>query len=97
MFGKIRKEAAKSILDSSEYTNTIKPKNGNVHIMLVDSFSGTGEGSVLQIEEKYSNQVNEILDKLQSNGYEIVDVKVNSIPVKTLIADMKYQTAILYK
>lgn len=97
MFGKIRKEAAKSILDSSEYTNTIKPKNGNVHIMLVDSFSGTGEGSVLQIEEKYSNQINEFLDTLQNKGYEIVDVKFNSVPIQKMTSNMKYQTLILYK
>ena len=97
MFGKIRKEAAKSILDSSEYKNTIKPKNGNIHVMMVDSFAGLGEGSTIQIEEKYSNQINEFLDTLQNKGYEIVDVKFNSVPIQKMTSNMKYQTLILYK
>lgn len=97
MFNNTRKQMAKNVVSSSEYENTIKPKDGQIHAMLVDSFSGIGEGSVMQIEEKYSNQINEFLAKLQNDGYEIVDVKFFSEPYKGFSADSKYQTLILYK
>ena len=97
MFNKTRKDMAKNVISSTEYANTIKPKDGQIHAMLVDSFSGLGEGSVLQIEEKYSNQINEFLAKLQNDGYEIVDVKFMSHKYEGFSADAKYQTLILYK
>ena len=50
MFNRLRKDIAKNVADSSEYRNTIKPKDGNVHIMMIDSFAGLGEGSTIQIE-----------------------------------------------
>lgn len=97
MFNRLRKDIAKNVADSSEYRTTIKPKDGNVHVMMVDSFAGLGEGSTIQIEEKYSNQINEFLDTLQNKGYEIVDVKFNSVPIQRMTSNMKYQTLILYK
>ena len=97
MFNGLRKDVAKNVVDSSEYKNTIKPKDGNVHVMMIDSFAGLGEGYTIQIEEKYSNQINEFLDTLQNKGYEIVDVKLNSVPIQKMTSNMKYQTLILYK
>lgn len=97
MFGKVRKKVASNVADSSEWDNTIKPKDGHIHAMFIDSFQGLGEGAVIQIEEKYTNQLNVFLGKLQDSGYEIVDVKFNSFREDHMSSKTKYQTLILYK
>lgn len=97
MFGKTRKAIASNVTNSSEWDVTIKPQDGHVHAMFIDSFQGLGEGTVIQIEEKYTNQINVFLDKLQNSGYEIVDVKFNSFHEDHMASNTKYQTLILYK
>lgn len=98
MFDKWHKSDAQTIASSSEYTNVIRPKDGHAYVMLIDSFNQAGSGHVLQIEEKYTNQVNEVLDKLQGDGYEILDVKFFSEPYTSMVtgSDLRYQTLICY-
>lgn len=73
------------------------PKNNHVHILMITSFSKFANQS-LDIDEKYTKQINPILEKIQNNGYTIVDIKVNAVGDQGFTStSTKYQTAILYK
>lgn len=48
-------------------------------------------------EDKYTIQINEIITKIQEDGYEIIDVKFNSIQNQGLTGQMKgFHTLITY-
>lgn len=96
MFDNAHKRAAKNII--SLYKDIIQPKNGHAHVLMVESFNQIGEGRILEIDEKYSNQINSMLDYMQDQGYEILDVKFQTQPYKATLggSDLRYQTLICY-
>lgn len=75
----------------------LKEKNGNVHILMINSFSKLGN-QVFGCEDKYTTQLNVILDGLQNDEYEIVDVKFNSLVGQGIMGNQEgFNTMILYK
>lgn len=75
----------------------LKPKDGKIHLLMINSFSKFANQN-FECEDKYTTQLNVILDGLQSDGYEIVDVKFNSLMGQGLTGTAEgFHTIILYK
>lgn len=65
------------------------PKNGNKHILLVH----TGISNGNKPEEVYTKKINEIIEMIQTKGYEVVDVKLEIGGTQ----GFSYETLIIYK
>ncbi|GAB6169684.1 hypothetical protein JCM1393_21440 [Clostridium carnis] len=95
-FNRAQKEAALSMYES-QIKPRLKEKDGLVHILMVNSFSkwlNQGFGC----EDKYTTQIDEVLTGLQKDGYEIIDVKFNSIQGQGLTGQNEgFHTLITYK
>lgn len=75
----------------------LKEKDGNIHILMINSFSKLLNQN-FGYEDKYTTQINVILDGLQNDGYEIVDIKFNSLMGQGLTGNQEgFHTIILYK
>lgn len=75
----------------------LKEKDGNIHILMINSFSKLGN-QVFGCEDKYTTQLNIILDGLQRDGYEIIDIKFNSLVGQGIMGNQEgFNTLILYK
>lgn len=56
----------------------LKKKDGRTHVIMVNSFSKLGN-QVFGCDDKYTTELNALLNFMQSEGYEIIDIKFNSI------------------
>ena len=75
----------------------LKPKDGKTHLLMINSFSKFANQN-FECEDKYTTQLNVILDGLQTDGYEIVDIKFNSLMGQGLTGTAEgFHTIILYK
>lgn len=96
MFKRTQKSTANVIYDK-EIKPHLKEKDGFVHVVMVNSFSKWLNQS-FGCESKYTNQIDEIVSNMQSDGYEIVDIKFNSVQGQGLSKDAEgFHTLILYK
>lgn len=83
------------------YIKDIKPRlverDGHVHIIMIDSFSKFFD-QTFGVETKYTEQIGQVVDNMQNDGYEVVDIKFNSLKNQgiTGIAEA-YHTLIMYK
>lgn len=88
-------DAANSVYEETK--KYLKEKDGNIHILMINSFSKLGN-QVFGCEDKYTTQLNVILDGLQQDGYEIVDIKFNSLVGQGIMSNQEgFNTLILYK
>lgn len=53
------------VKNSYEIGNRLRPKNGNTHVLFIHT--------VDKIDE---DKINDIIDNMQDDGYEIIDVKL---------------------
>ena len=75
----------------------IAPKDGKIHVLMVNSFSKFAN-QAFQCEDKYTTQIDTILSYLQDDGYEIIDVKFNSVKNQGLTGEMEgFHTLIMYQ
>lgn len=75
----------------------LKPKDGKVHIVLINSFSKWLNQS-FECEDKYTTQIDCILSSMQDEGYEIIDIKFNSIQNQGISGQSEgFHTLITYK
>ena len=75
----------------------LKEKDGNIHVVMINSFSKLGN-QVFSCESKYTSQLDQIITDMQNDGYEIVDIKFNSIQNQGLTGQAEgFHTLILYK
>lgn len=75
----------------------LSPKDGKVHVVMVNSFS-KWLNQTFECEEKYTGQIDSIISLMQDDGYEILDVKFNSIQGQGLTGQMEgFHTLITYK
>lgn len=93
---KNRETAAQNI-----YARTIKPnlkeKDGLVHVVMINSFSKWLNQN-FECEDKYTSQIDEILIAMQNDGYEIIDIKFNSVQNQGITGQMEgFHTLIMYK
>ena len=84
-------------LYESEVKPQLKPSDGHIHLVMIDSFSKL-INQVFGVESKYTEQVGSIVDRLQDDGYEIVDVKFDSLKGQGLTGAAEgFHTLILYR
>lgn len=75
----------------------LKPKDGKIHVVMINSFS-KWINQAFGCENKYTTQIDEIITKMQQDGYEILDVKINSIQNQGITGQMEgFHTLITYK
>ena len=75
----------------------LKPKDGKIHVVMINSFS-KWINQVFGCEDKYTTQIDEIISRMQNDGYEIIDVKINSIQNQGLTGQMEgFHTLITYR
>ncbi|MCC5896027.1 MAG: hypothetical protein JJU16_11230 [Alkalibacterium sp.] len=76
---------------------SLSEKDGYTHVVMVNSFS-KWLNQTFQCETKYTMQIDTILTLMQKDGYEILDVKFNSLMNQGLFGDMEgFHTLITYK
>ena len=91
---------SQEILSLEQIISSLQPQNGNTHVLIMDHFTS-------YIWQKYPERVpdssinkaiNEVLDAMQNNGYEIVDVKLARTSEVKKLADWRtMNTMIIYK
>lgn len=90
-----QKAAAKTVYDKMK--PHLKPKDGKIHVVMINSFSKWLNQN-FECEDKYTNQIDEILSAMQDDGYEIIDIKFNSIMNQGLLGQMEgFHTLVTYK
>ena len=74
------------------YKENLKPKNGNIHIILIVTIVD----NEYKQKQEYMTKINNFLDYMQENSYEIIDIKLN-ISAKRSMKGYVYETMIIYK
>ncbi len=71
---------SKSNAYSTEVRNNLVPKDGNIHVLLLNHFTRYINQVYPEVatEGGINDAVNDILSGMQSDGYEIIDVKLTS-------------------
>ena len=83
------------------YNNKVKPqlvaKDGNIHIVMINSFSKLVNQN-FGVESKYTEQIGSVINDLQQDGYEIVDIKFDSLKGQGITGTAEgFHTLIMYK
>lgn len=80
----------------NQFRQYLKPKDGLLHIAMVNSFSKLGN-QAFGCDDKYTTQIDYILQCMQQDGYQIVDVKFNVLKGQGMTGTAEgYQTLISY-
>lgn len=95
IFKNQREELARQEIDKA--ISSVPNPDGRVHVMLVRSFGQTFSGQVLGADQKYNEQINEVLNALQDKGLEIIRVDTNSVPDQGISGADRYDTLITYR
>lgn len=94
-FTKGQKQVAEQVYEKAK--PYIKDKDGKVHVLMINSFS-KWINQIFGCEDKYTTQIGEIVDSMQADGYEIIDIKFNSITNQGMTGTMEgFHTLIIYK
>jgi len=95
MFTKGQKNVSESI-----YEKKVKPllkKDDFKHVVMINSFSKWIDQN-FDAEDKYTTQIDSILSNMQNDGFEILDIKFDSLQNQGLLKDMEgFHTLITYK
>ncbi len=98
MFTKTQKNMANVIYNEAK--KYLKEKDGNIHVVMFNSFSKL-INELFCCEDKYTTQIDEIVTCMQNDGYEIIDIKFNTLQNqgKGFFGDSMegYSTLIMYK
>ena len=95
LFTKTQQNVSENVY--AELKRYLSKKDGDVHVVMVNSFSKWLNRS-FQCEDKYTTQIDTILQHMQEDGYEIIDVKFNSLVNQGIFGQMEgYHTLIIYK
>ena len=71
-------------------------KDGRLHVTMVNSFSRLAN-RVFLCDDKYTTQIDTIVSLMQQDGFQIVDVKINSVQAQGLLKIMEgFHTLITY-
>lgn len=96
MFSNGQKKAAENIY-SKEVKPLLKEKDGLIHIVMINSFSKWLNQN-FGVDDKYTNQIDLILADMQNDGYEVLDIKINSLKGQGITGSMEgFHTLVTYK
>ncbi len=76
--------------------SSIPEPDGRIHVMLIRSYGQLLNDS-FGADNKYNEQINEVLNALQDKGMEIVRVETNTIFSQQIGAQCRYDTLITYR
>ncbi|MFG6319528.1 MAG: hypothetical protein K1W33_06740 [Clostridia bacterium] len=75
----------------------LKPKDGKQHVFMMNSFNRWVDNH-FWCEEQYTAQMDDFLSAMQDDGYEIIDVKFNSLMNRDIMGEVEaFHTLIIYK
>lgn len=74
----------------------LKPKDGKKHIIMLNTMSKSTTNG-LECENKYTIQIDHIIEKMQSSGYEIIDIKIDNTMFQSMGAAFLIRTLIVYR
>lgn len=95
LFTSNQKTVANTVYEKAK--KYLKPKDGKKHIIMINSFSKWLNQN-FECEDKYTTQIDEILTCMQRDGYEILDIKFNSLMNQGIMGQMEgFHTLITYK
>ena len=95
LFTKNQENIANTIYENMK--KYLKEKDGKVHVVMINSF-GKWVNQNFACEDKYTTQIDTIVTSMQNDGYEILDVKFNSVQNQGLTGQMEgFHTLIIYK
>jgi uncharacterized tellurite resistance protein B-like protein len=95
MFTKNQSAVADTVYSSLR--QHLAPKDGRIHVVMINSFSKWLNQN-FACEDKYTTQVDRILSNMQAEGYEIIDVKFNSVMNQGLLGQMEgFHTLVTYR
>ena len=93
---KSRKASGKNLYDSDVKPRLVE-KDGNTHIIMINSFSKFLDQN-FGVETKYTEQIGSVVDSPQNDGYEIVDIKFDSLKGQGITGTAEgFHTLIMYK
>lgn len=96
MFNGVQKSVAESVFEK-KVKPQLKEKDGFIHVVMINSFSKFLNES-FGCEDKYTNQIDEVLTGMQMLGYEIIDIKFSVLQDQGLTGKMEgFNTLIMYK
>ncbi len=91
---------AQKAMGEAVYNETklhLAPKDGKVHVVMVNSFSKWAN-QCFCCEDKYTNNIDTLLSAMQDDGYEIIDIKFSVLQNQGLHGEMEgFNTLILYR
>ena len=95
LFSGMQQSAANNVY--GRMRSYLAPKDGKIHVVMINSFSKWLNQN-FECENKYTTQIDEILSVMQDAGYEILDVKFNSLMNQGLLGQMEgFHTLITYR
>lgn len=95
LFNNMQKDNANAVYE--QVKKYLKNKDGKIHVVMINSFS-KWVNQVFGCEDKYTTQIDEIITNMQNDGYEILDLKLNSIQNQGITGQMEgFHTLITYK
>ena len=56
----------------------MKPKDGKTHVLMINSYSRMNNARILS-DGKYTDEIDAIIGNIEDRGYEIKDIKVNTV------------------
>ena len=74
----------------------LKPKDGKKHIIMLNTMSKSTTNG-LECEDKYTIQIDNIIEKMQSSGYEIIDIKIDNTMFQSMGTAFLIRTSITYR
>ncbi len=94
LFDKGYEKSAQNLYD--DVKQYLQPKDGLKHIIMLNTMSKMTTNG-LECENKYTIQINSIIEEMQRNNYEIVDVKIDNTSFQTTGNAFLIRTLIIYK
>lgn len=80
-----------------QFERQLKPKDGNTHIIMINSFSKVNN-TWFCCDAKYTTEIDTIIGKMEQMGYEITDIKVDTVDRRGVFGiRYGYNTLIIYK
>ena len=74
----------------------LKPKDEMKHAIMINTMTKSTTNG-LECDNKYTIQINSVIEEMQKAGYEIMDIKIDNTPFQTMGSAFLIRTLIIYK
>lgn len=95
MFSGYSKGAAQNVY--TQMRPYLAQKDGLVHVVMINSFSQLANQN-FKCDEKYTTEIDFVVNCMRREGYEVLDIKFNSIPNQGMTGNRTgFNTLITYR